>query len=420
MSAHSGPNIIEDGLVLALDAANEKSFRGEPTTNLVNNPFDLSGTSYGQGSQWSSDPTAFDKVYLANEITPVGTGATKVYESGRTGYHHLSTYGSGGEYDHTISCYVKPLADITNFKIGLLKDSGNMISFNFVTSSVEFNASYVKSGKIETVPEYPGWYRVSGNHYGRYGGWVGSIGLDTHISYTGTSGGRAFLITGVQCENLAYPTPFVNGTRGSTVATGGGGIDLSNSGNHMELGSVPPQQDSDSGLIFSGADNQSFQCSSINYGSEGTCIYWLNIADTPGVWNPFGAGGPGYYYAVDPSGNLVTMVNAKNSANQGVNFWPTCTGVASLIRDKPSMIALSMVEDSFLKWYVNGSLRSTHAPPYFSYLRFKDGIFRAGQGYSNTGQRFTGKLYEVSYYNRALTDAEILQIFNAKRGRYGI
>jgi len=35
MSAKGGPDIVTDGLVLALDAANIKSFRGEPTTNLL-------------------------------------------------------------------------------------------------------------------------------------------------------------------------------------------------------------------------------------------------------------------------------------------------------------------------------------------------------------------------------------------------
>jgi len=35
MATEGGPAIVEDGLVLALDAANTKSFRGEPTTNYA-------------------------------------------------------------------------------------------------------------------------------------------------------------------------------------------------------------------------------------------------------------------------------------------------------------------------------------------------------------------------------------------------
>ena len=37
MPTHSGPNIVDNGLVLSLDAADNNSFRGEPTTNLVTN-----------------------------------------------------------------------------------------------------------------------------------------------------------------------------------------------------------------------------------------------------------------------------------------------------------------------------------------------------------------------------------------------
>jgi len=38
MPTHSGPNIVDNGLVLSLDAADNNSFRGEPTTNLFLNP----------------------------------------------------------------------------------------------------------------------------------------------------------------------------------------------------------------------------------------------------------------------------------------------------------------------------------------------------------------------------------------------
>ncbi len=56
MSAIGGPNIVEDGLVVALDAANEKSFRGEPTTNILSsyvNPTFENGTKTSDG--WAFD-----------------------------------------------------------------------------------------------------------------------------------------------------------------------------------------------------------------------------------------------------------------------------------------------------------------------------------------------------------------------------
>jgi hypothetical protein len=65
MSAIGGPNVVEDGLVLALDAANIKSFRGDPTTNTIvfpgagagryNNP-SFSGTIINTGQTFKGSP----------------------------------------------------------------------------------------------------------------------------------------------------------------------------------------------------------------------------------------------------------------------------------------------------------------------------------------------------------------------------
>ncbi len=38
MSAHASPNIITDGLAFMYDTGNGKSYKGEPTTNIVPTP----------------------------------------------------------------------------------------------------------------------------------------------------------------------------------------------------------------------------------------------------------------------------------------------------------------------------------------------------------------------------------------------
>ena len=38
MSAHASPNIITDGLAFMYDTGSGKSYKGEPTTNLVPTP----------------------------------------------------------------------------------------------------------------------------------------------------------------------------------------------------------------------------------------------------------------------------------------------------------------------------------------------------------------------------------------------
>lgn len=81
-----------------------------------------------------------------------------------------------------------------------------------------------------------------------------------------------------------------------------------------------------------------------------------------------------------------------------------------------SMATLTLTSTN-VKWYINGILQHTrvnaHTSSTFSNLYIgSDG----GLG----GRYYNGRIAMVQIYNRALTDAEILQNFNAYRTRYGI
>lgn len=43
MSVSGGPDVVDNGLVMYLDTTNLRSFRGEPTTNTISEPFALNG-----------------------------------------------------------------------------------------------------------------------------------------------------------------------------------------------------------------------------------------------------------------------------------------------------------------------------------------------------------------------------------------
>jgi len=78
VGVHAGPDINENGLVLALDGENYRSFKGEATTNLVRNVRDFSGTQYGSGNEYTASPylTVLTKTYVSSIKTPIGNGAT--------------------------------------------------------------------------------------------------------------------------------------------------------------------------------------------------------------------------------------------------------------------------------------------------------------------------------------------------------
>ena len=106
-----GPKIVTDGLFLCLDSHDAKSYAGEPANNLNSDTNDYTGTSYGNITEWSSDPTRLSKSYDSTIKTPIGTGATLIQESGTAGYHHLSRMGGSETGNHTISFYFNTQID---------------------------------------------------------------------------------------------------------------------------------------------------------------------------------------------------------------------------------------------------------------------------------------------------------------------
>ena len=92
MAAHAGPNIIEEGLVLCLDAGNERSYPGSGTTW-----YDLSGNN-GHHTLYSASLTTVDGVQCM-DVSSSG----KYIANPSTAF----TFGSS----HTLIAWARPLAD---------------------------------------------------------------------------------------------------------------------------------------------------------------------------------------------------------------------------------------------------------------------------------------------------------------------
>ena len=232
MAAKLGPKIVNDGLVLCLDAADANSYAGEPENNLNSDTNDYTGTSYGNITEWTYDPTRLSKSYDPTIKTPIGTGATLIQESGTNGYHHLSRMGGSETGNHTISFYFKPVtSDINNLKIGMLGDGNSIITFDFTQSpaTVTQTGSAI-SGKLALlVPLSNGWYFCAADFNGRSGGWVGSVGYNINAVYTGVLGSKKAYICGLNYNNKAYAVPSFD--RSATD----GWVDLSGNSNSGTL-----------------------------------------------------------------------------------------------------------------------------------------------------------------------------------------
>ena len=71
--------------------------------------------------------------------------------------------------------------------------------------------------------------------------------------------------------------------------------------------------------------------------------------------------------------------------------------------------------------YYNGTLQTTHSGAAAGTGNNGSGELEFGAEYSTaSGRQFSGRIAMIRIYNIALSSAQILQNFNAQRGRYGL
>lgn len=406
MAFFPNSNAVTRGLICGYDMYNTaKSFRGQPTTNSNRQESDYTGTQFFVDDEWTSDPSRLSRTFFSTMPTPIGTGATRITENGTAGYHHLSRMGGGGTGNFAISCYVYPLAAITDFTIGLLGDGGNGYTV-FNLSTVAVTSSSGSNSFIERVPGWPGWLRLGVTIPGRVGGWVGAVGYSIASTYTGTSGGKPCFITGVQYESAAVPSAYVRGTRSNTQAL----IDLTNN-NTITASSLTYA--SNNTFSFNGSSNTlHFGNISSNFTGDLTAEVVIRLNAGPSDWvRIVGTGG--------------------NSGNRTFGLWYSTSRTLLWQRygaGDPSMQPANVLATG--TWYHIAA--TTQGSSHTIYLNGDSISTGSGTGpWAASGENVTvgfagfhtyinGNVPQVRLYNRALGAAEIKQNFNSLRGRYGI
>jgi len=221
MAISGGPDIVEDGLVLHLDAAEPLCFRGEPTTNVVRYP--VPNTSWTLGNANGSAGTrsfltenGIDYMRLSNITAPSSTSYPRIV-------------------DQTLTSTVTGNVTASFEARGT---TGSIVNFNIYE-----NGSTKHSLGATMTSE---WKRYSYS-------FNTSFNLNQPYFQPRTTG-ATYDIRNVQIEAKPYATNFVSGTRGSTVAAGGGLLDLTNNGNNGEINrtSVP------SAAFYSGNNSWNF------------------------------------------------------------------------------------------------------------------------------------------------------------------
>jgi len=381
MATSYSPKIITDGLVFMYDTDDGKSYKGEPTTNLITN----SGTSNTGwvGHGWTGSQAISNDYSNTYEFTATNGWHNRTFDTGVT---------SGGTIYVTFQYKLKQqqttqnqLFVLNGTSLGSYTNwlgSGSM-SFEWQTFSGSFTAN-ANSSKIAIGPRGQD-----------------SSGL-TDIVY----------IRNLQVEQKPHATPFVNGTRSATQGlldrTSTSTINISNA-----------SFDSNAQMTFDGTDDYlavphdssqsftgDFSIEAVIKGESNTanCIiqkgsgndyyqeYWL-LQDMRSSQGRF-------TLVMGKSGNSsANYLNTSNALSQNIYYH-----VVATVSGSTSKIFINGVEAE--SGSISNRIQST------SDLRIGWRV----DGFAATN----GGIPIVKLYNKALTAAEVFQNYNATKGRFGL
>ena len=381
MACAAGPDISESGLVLALDAANKKSYSQNEfqySTDIVT----FSGTG-GASSTITRDTIS----------SPVGNTPLKMVVTGNDPYvssmyntpsDNIAPAANGQTW--IVSVYIKASVATTGAILifGAAAD-GNV--FDAVTGQIAVGGVGIGTD----------WARVSYTFTFTKG--ISFIQVRLDGPETGGTGQTVWW-DGLQVERVpsgtTTPTPFTSSYYGGSVYR-----DLVGS-NNGTLVNYPTYSGSNSGsLSFDGTDDYITSSFATTSGQAVTYIGWLYSTETTATYR-----------------NFVDSVTARpmiwwNTSGQ-IEFDAAFYTTTTVYRNQWVHVALSKPSgSSSASYYVNGVLVGTggaYTTPAVTPTWFN----RAA------GQTWKGNSSYVQVYNRALTAQEIQQNFNATRSRYSV
>ena len=398
MGIKGGPRIPKDGLVLSLDAANSKSFRGEPTTNLLSQPLTFeTGYTYESWTTGEIDDNAI--------IAPDGTQtATRVKRVSGYFYKRNTTFPtfmiSAGDII-TFSCWVKKLDSSLTGGIAIW-------CYNNTSGPRAWSTEQIYNDR---------WVRQSVTYTAQTG--------ETDFSFIfsgqyGTMLQGELAIWHPQVEIKSYATHFVNGTRGTTVAAAGGWADMTSNGNHGELINGASYDSGSLGaLSFDGVNDYIDLGSDLSLSNECTFLIWFNSSDTSQLkYLMCKSDNTGYArdFFVGITSNARIDVWFGNSSSEYCAFLSPSNSYT--INTWNNLVVTR--DGSTCKVFINGVEKASAS---YSFTQNDNGhSLNIGSlnGISTGTRVFNGKVSSAQIYNRALTAEEIKNIYAATRGRFGL
>lgn len=390
------------GLVFYYDTFNEKSYKGQPTTNVASNPLDLFAwcTSGANSATLSRDTSTLP--------SPIGGVPMKMTTTGNDAY--TNTYSSSpwnlnaasqGQV-WTMSVWAKANRNLTCELFLFEANSSPSYYINFSTVGISVTTEWQRFTLSRTNTEAATAYI--------------QVRLDGPNSYTA---GDIVWWDGLQVEQKPHATQFTAGTRSNT----NGLVDLT--------GTTTPNLtntkfDSNATIDFPiNASANSYITTNTNCGLTGDQTLTAWIKPTYGTASPHRT-----VICTDASYQYgIKLMNYKNYARWGLWVgWGSSNYEALTTTDinnnQWKMITGTWKQSTgIVTLYLNGAYVTQFSTGNTSAISLNTGNIWVGMGYEidfGNGQSYEGKIDSAAIYNRTLTADEVLQNYNSVKSRFGL
>lgn len=392
MSTVGGPDIVEDGLVLCLDAANKRCY----SPNLHPRPTDV--------ATWSEEfgPSLRGIVTQDNIESPVGNTPLKVVPTDNVSGGNLNTYNNP---NYNLAEAVQ--GDTWTFSFYLKANTYTSTSaFIFEANS---SGSQIGFG-TEQFLITPEWQRFELTHT-----FINPLAAYVQVRvdwYPDTS--LIFWYDGFQVEKASAATNFNPNYFDNTVNDLSGNQNNGVSPNILEFDSA-----NNGSIVFDGLSN---------FVDLGNLDTWNNFGNSLTIDCVFSFAAPNEAFA-----RLVSkFFNGSSTANSC--FQLTTNSNSTSIRWSINGIEDSVPVSREQIYHVTGWYDGTNSKMYLNgELQFTLNVsgdirtssfpLSVGAGLNSSvsaKEYYTGNIFLVRIYNRALTEQEIEQNFKALQGRYGL
>jgi hypothetical protein len=412
MSNNFAPNIVQDGLVMLLDAANIKSYN--PAENLL---------LYSQS--WATSPWANANCNItSSQPAPDGTNTAVLLTCNGTAptvYYQGTTTATTGTGILTSSVYAKAATSTTfTFNTYYVGDTEINITFTLTGAG---STNTPATSTITAVGN--GWYRCTIQTPAR-------VSAATDVAWrvwpttrpTATAGLGCYF-WGAQLNKSIYARTYTL-TTAAVVAASTTWTDLTGTGNNVTLANAPSFTGTT--FLFNGTDQWCFNdtpnlpTNKLN----STCLCWC-LPDSTRPADTY-VGLVSYGGRTSSNARLMsywtnTTTAYTSSAYWGNDYVPQATAITLNSWNMVGMLAYGAPT-------TNNTTLLAGSSPVISYVTGNSGNYTAGLVTTSInlavastdypGRYFKGQIGVVMFYNRALTTDEIQQNYYALRGRFGI